>query len=141
MINYSDLIGVPFSNRGRNVTTGLDCYGLVMEIYKRFGITLPEFNADWDDSKKISAIINRESSKSAWQKVEPDSLSVPCVMAIRFGVPKGVINHTGVYIGNGKFIHIRERIGVCVDRINSLAWTKQIEGYYKYVGDVNGDSH
>ena len=55
-------------------------------------------------------------------------------MAIRFGVPKGVVNHTGVYVGNGKFIHIRENVGVCVDRVNSPAWKKQIEGFYEYIG-------
>ena len=37
MINFTDLIGVPFVNRGRDATYGLDCYGLVKEVYKRYG--------------------------------------------------------------------------------------------------------
>ena len=135
MPSYNDLIGTKFKNRGRNVTEGLDCYGLVMEVYKRFGVDIPEYNADYDDNEKISSIIKNEAASSNWRRVEAnEELPVPCVVAIRFGVPKGIVNHTGVYIGAGKFIHTRENIGVCVDRINSLAWSKCIEGFYRYVG-------
>ena len=133
MLDYTDLIGTKFVNRGRNVKEGLDCYGLVMEVYKRYDITIPEYNADFNDSRKISGIIKQEAKKSCWQRADATDLPVPCIVAIRFGVPKGIVNHTGVYIGNGKFIHTRENIGVCVDRINSLAWSRCIEGFYKYV--------
>ena len=135
MLDYTDLIGTKFVNRGRNVKEGLDCYGLVMEVYKRYDITIPEYNADFNDSRKISGIIKQEAQKSCWQRADATDLPVPCIVAIRFGVPKGIVNHTGVYIGNGKFIHTRENIGVCVDRINSLAWSRCIEGFYKYVGE------
>ena len=134
MIDYSDLIGVPFKNQGRDKNTGLDCYGLVMEVYKKIGIQLPEYYADWDNVEKINSIIQQEVGTSLWKKVDGSHIPIPCVMAIRFGVPKGVVNHTGVYVGNGKFIHIRENVGVCVDRISSPAWKKQIEGFYEYIG-------
>ena len=58
MADYSDLIGVSFKNHGRDVKTGLDCYGLVMEVFKRNGVILPEFDAEFDDIKKISSIIH-----------------------------------------------------------------------------------
>ena len=118
MIRYDDLIGVPFKNHGRDVKTGLDCYGLVMEVLE-----------------KISGIIDGERAKeNIWKKCDRADLPVPCILAIRFGVPKGVVNHTGCYIGDGKFIHIRENIGVCVDRLDSPAWRRVIEGCYKYAG-------
>lgn len=136
MADYSDLIGVSFKNHGRDVKTGLDCYGLVMEVFKRNGIELPEFDAEFDDIKKISAIIHDEQVKPIWRRIDNDheDIPVPCLMAIRFGVPKPYVNHTGVYIGNGKFIHIRENIGVCIDRVINPAWKKVIEGYYTYEG-------
>lgn len=138
MIDYTDLIGVPFANRGRDVTTGVDCYGLVTEVYKRFGYNIPEYYADYNNVEAVNELITSKTAiKSNWQEVDKNNLPIPCLMAIRFGVPKGVVNHTGVYIGNGKFIHIRENTGVCVDRINSPAWSRVIEGYYKYVGDKN----
>ena len=138
-INYADLIGVQFKNRGRDITSGVDCYGLVMEVYRRFGIDLPEFTADFDDVEKINSLICTEAVKtSVWREVSKGEISAPCIIAIRFGAPPGIVNHTGWYIGNGKFIHIRENIGVCIDHIESPAWRKVIVGFYEYIGDRNG---
>lgn len=135
MISYMDLIGTPFANRGRDIKTGVDCYGLVMEVYRRFGYNIPEYTADYDDIEKVNELIVGETSiKSNWKKANIEAMPVPCLLAIRFGVPPGVVNHTGVYIGDGKFIHIRENIGVCVDRVNSPAWKHVIEGCYEFVG-------
>lgn len=135
MVNYSDLIGIPFKNRGRSVSTGFDCYGLVMEIYRRFGKNIPEYTADYNDLESVNALITQKTAiKSNWKRVSAP-LPVPCLLAIRFGVKPGIVNHTGVYLGDGKFIHIRENTGVCVDRINSPAWRRLIVGCYEYVGD------
>lgn len=137
--NYTDLIGVSFKNRGRDIENGVDCYGLVMEVYRRFGISIPEYNADYDNIEKVNELITSKTSiKSNWRCVNINNMPVPCLLAIRFGVPKGIVNHTGVYIGNGKFIHIRENTGVCIDRVNSPAWHKMIEGCYEFIGDNNG---
>lgn len=135
-LQYEDLIGVPFANHGRDPRTGLDCYGVVMEIYKRCGIRLPEYDADWNDCRKISQFISGATASPVWQEIRPEDIdnNVPCVLAIRFGVPKGVINHTAVYVGNGKFLHARDRTGVCVERISSPAWRRIIEGFYVYKG-------
>ena len=133
MIDYDDLIGIPFVNGGRNRAIGFDGYYLVMEVYSRFGVRLPEFTADWDDEEKINGIVQREAASSAWRRVAPP-LPVPCLVALRMGTPPGIVNHTGVYIGNGKFIHTRAKIGVCISRLDSPAWRGVIEGFYVYVG-------
>ena len=135
MINYTDLIGTPFVNEGRDLKTGLDCYGLVMEVFRRFGIELPEYTANYNDAAKIHAIIRRQKMNPIWRKVEDgEEPPVPSIVCISFGVPKGIINHTGVYIGDGKMIHTRDKIGVCVDRVQSPAWNRLIDSYYTYVG-------
>lgn len=134
MIDYDDLIGIPFINGGRDRNKGFDCYGLVMEVYRRCGISLPEYTADWDDEEKINSIVQREAGTTAWHRVKAP-LPVPCLVALRMGTPPGIVNHTGVYIGHGKFIHTRAKIGVCVSRIDSPAWRGVIEGFYEYVGD------
>lgn len=41
MIDYEDLIGIPFVNHGRDRAVGFDCYGLVMEMYRRLVLTSP----------------------------------------------------------------------------------------------------
>ena len=139
MLEYGDLIGVPFANRGRSKETGFDCYGLVREIFKRCGRSLPDYTADFRDVRQVDSLIREARTTSTnWRKVSRQNLSVPCVITMRFGVPQGMVNHTGCYIGAGKFIHTRESIGVCVDRIDSLAWRGVIEGFYEYVGDTDG---
>lgn len=142
MINYTDLIGVPFKNCGRDIKTGFDCYGLVIEVYKRFGYTIPEYYADYDDTEAVRKLITEKTAiKTNWERVELNALPVPCLLAICFGTPKGVVNHTAVYIGDGKFIHIRENTGVCIDRVSSPAWRRIIEGAYKYVGQKGNISN
>ena len=140
MIKLDDLIGVPFANRGRDPETGLDCYGLVMEVYRRYGYDIPEYDMQYhyEDMCRVNELIQGNSQNYPWKEIsEPE---VPCLMAIRFGSPEGVVNHTAVYIGDDCFIHARERVGVCVDRLSSPAWSRVIVGFYKYVGDMNGDT-
>ena len=130
LIDYSDLIGIPFKSGGRSKAEGYDCYGLVCEIYKRAGITLPPYYADAFDSAAVNKQIEEAKTHSYWQQIpSPRDL---CILAIRFNSP--VVNHTGVYIGNGQFLHTRERIGVSVTRIDSPAWRRLIDGYYIYRG-------
>lgn len=132
-MNYTDLIGVPFQNRGRDCEHGLDCYGLVKEVYKRHGIEIPEYDADYNDMERINELIEGNTQGYPWRELaEP---KVPCLIAIRFGSPVGVVNHTAVYIGGGKFIHTRERVGVCIDRVSNPAWRRVIVGFYEYVGE------
>lgn len=135
MLDYSDLIGIPFVNHGRS-RDGLDCYGLVKEVYKKVGIDLPEYYISCHDRNAICSKVTEETQGFPWQKInEP---VVPCLIAIRFNSP--VVNHTAVYIGGGKFIHTREKVGVCVDRISNPAWNKVIVGFYKYVGGINDNA-
>ncbi len=133
MISFTDLIGVPFVNRGRDAKHGLDCYGLVKEVYKRYGYNIPEYDTDYNDMERINGLITGNTQGHPWRKI--DEPKVPCLLAIRFGSPAGVVNHTGVYIGGDRFIHTRERIGVNIDRISSPAWRRVIVGFYEYVGD------
>ena len=52
MITYEDLFLIPYKEKGRDIKTGLDCYGLVLELCKRnhtplIDITeIPPYTAD-----------------------------------------------------------------------------------------------
>ena len=132
-MNYTDLIGVPFQNRGRDAKHGMDCYGLVKEVYKRHGYDVPEYSADYNDIDKIDELITDNTNGYPWKEITVPE--VPCLIAMRLGSPDGVVNHTAVYIGGGRFIHTRAKIGVNIDRISSPAWRRVIVGFYRYVGD------
>lgn len=123
---YSDLIGVPFVDGGREKTSGFDCWGLVMEIYRRNGIELPDYKVACEDASRIHRTV--VTQRFAWVRLEKE-LPDLCLVVLRFNTAV-MCNHTGVYLGEGRFIHTRSKIGVNIDRIDSPAWRKRIEGFY-----------
>ena len=136
MFNYTDLIGKPFVQDGRG-DNGYDCYGLTREVYRRFGKDIGEYWCCVDDKEKINAIYRGAMSNGKWREIDykhGEKIPVPALIGLRFNAPAGVVNHTAVYIGEGKFIHTRARIGVCVDTLESVAWRRQIVGIYEYLG-------
>ena len=118
-----DLIGKPFCDGGRG-PEGYDCWGLAAEVYKRFGKELPDYKIACEDACRVNAEI--EQNKPQWvQLIMPVA---PCLVVMKMGVT--FVNHVGVYIGDGRFIHTRDKIGVNIDRIDNPNWRKRIEGYY-----------
>lgn len=122
---YDDLIGVPFENGGRGPGS-FDCWGLVMEVFQRHDVLLPDYKIACTDASRIDSQISER--RPLWEKVTGEP-PVPSLVVIRFNSVV-MCNHTGVYLGNGMFIHAREKIGVNIDRIDSPAWNRRIEGFY-----------
>lgn len=136
MIDYTDLIGTPFVQDGRG-QGGYDCYGLTKEIFARYGKDIGEYWCCVDDKDKINAIYRGAVKNGHWREIDfkhGEPIPVPALVGLRFNAPLGVVNHTGVYIGDGKFIHTRERIGVCVNSIAAPPWHKQIVAIYQFLG-------
>lgn len=136
MIEYSDLIGTPFVQDGRD-KNGFDCYGLTKEMFARYGKSIGEYWCCIDDKEKINAIYRGAVADGRWREVDykhGEEIPVPALVGLRFNAPPGCVNHTGVYIGEGKFIHTRERIGVCINSISAPPWNKQIVGIYEFIG-------
>lgn len=121
---YSDLIGVPFLDRGRDPQKGLDCYGLAIELFRRHGIDLPPYWVSCVDASLINKTIAEE--KENWQLVGIEV--VPSLAVVRFN--SGYLNHVLVNIGNGKFIHTGRKIGVRIERFDDSYWRRRYEGFY-----------
>jgi cell wall-associated NlpC family hydrolase len=132
MHDFTDLIGVPFVDGGRD-KNGCDCYGLARMVFKRCGIVLPDYRICCDDTHLINGQI--ATQRQRWIRCEPPNLPVPCLVVIRFNHPT-LCNHTGVYIGEGRFIHTRKKIGVNIDFVDGLLWKRKIEGFYVPGEDV-----
>ena len=126
MFEYADLIGVPFANRGRDPKTGLDCYGLAMEVFKRQGIELPEFWISCEDASRINETVGTEKANGRWARIERPK--APCIIVLRFNNHQW--NHVGVYIGSGKMLHTARKTGVRIERLDHPYWRQRIEGYY-----------
>lgn len=120
------LLGIPFMDRGRG-PCGFDCWGLVMEIFRRCGIILPDYRICCTDLSGIDAKVGEQ--RGAWTTCDPGALPIPSLVVMRFNSP-GLINHVGTYIGAGRFIHTAEKMGVNIDRVDHPYWKRHIEGFY-----------
>ena len=133
-IDFNDLIAKPFEYGGRGPDK-YDCFGLVLEAYRRFGIAIPDYSISSYACEIISNKIDSEKSNSCWYELSAPE--VPCVVLIKAHFY--FTQHFGVYIGFGKFLHIQD-YGVCISRINTPIWNKRIKGYYQYVPQNNFSS-
>lgn len=102
MNDISDLIGVRFTNHGRSVAEGFDCYGAAIEYSKRKGHTLPDLwylNATAEVfSQNAERIIESLSGVIApTDKQDEDNL----VVFLEFGR----MVHVGVIVEEDMFFH------------------------------------
>jgi len=124
-IDLQDLIGKPFTDGGRGPDT-YDCWGLVAEVFRRYGTELQDYKLCCHDYKGFYKLFIADiTTRKRW---EYSNIPIPAVVAIRFNKP--FVNHVGVYIGEFKFLHTREKTGVVIERIDSVLWKSKIEGFY-----------
>ena len=123
MVNIDDLIGVPYVNGGRDPETGLDCWGLVQEYYRRLGLKLPKHLID---IKRVDAIMAEiDSNRHKW--IELETPEVGCVVLLRL-IGNPLPSHCGIYIGYGEFVHAVSS-SVQIDR--TARWGPRVIGYFK----------
>ena len=130
MKDVNDLIGKQFQSGGRGPNV-YDCYGLVREVYHRHGIDLPDYSIAADACQQIEGQIEEEKTSGKW--IQIDEPEIPCLVLLRCHVD--FVQHLGVYVGAGKFLHIREEKekGVVVNRLDDPLWKKRFRGFWEYV--------
>lgn len=116
MINIDDLIGVKYRKNGRTKEEGFDCYGLAIEVLKRFGHNLPDIeNArkdDYDFNECHQLILKRVKVKEIPEPQEAGDV----VLIKKIGK---AMTHIGVYMGNGQVIHCNAG-GVHIEKLSRL---------------------
>ncbi len=80
-------LGTPYRNGG-TTRDGMDCSGLVINVYGHFDVRLPRTSLD---QSRAGESIGRSS-------VEPGDL-------VFFHTGRQTVSHVGIYIGKGQFIH------------------------------------
>ncbi len=127
-IKYEDLLAVPWKRGGRSAE-GLDCYGLVKELYARLGRDLPEIE-ETPDTEAVEAIDKLWTAGyiDIGEKIENPEPYCVVVFCIR---PPWV-SHMGVVLTENRFIHILRKRTVQVDRLNHPYWKGKIAGYYRW---------
>ena len=125
----SGLVGMKFVDQGRDAAVGLDCWGLVIEAYRREGMWVPDFRVGAFAFAAIGAITDAECGSPRWIEVEePVDADAPLVVLMR--MHKKYITHAGVYIGKGQILHTTGATNAVMARIDSLK--PVIVGYYRY---------
>lgn len=112
---------VPYKHMGRD-TTGLDCWGLALNIYKDNGIHLEDFTYSEQVIPKERTDIFVNYHKQ-WEEVnKPDFFDL--VLLEHENSP----HHVGVVMKYGKFIHM-SRLGVLFDTLER--YNRYIKGFYR----------
>lgn len=85
-------IGIPYQWGGDTVVDGMDCSGFVRAVYNLCGVSIPRTSRE---QYKAGTPVSRAELKDG------DLLF--------FGSSESSINHVGIYVGNGKFVHAPRR--------------------------------
>lgn len=120
MHRISDLVGRRFKE-GATGPAEWDCWGLAVEIFRRFGIELPDYRLNCE-----SVAGGFAENRGEWLRCAGE-IPVPALLVF---TTQGICDHIGVYLGAGKFIHAHESAGVVIARTDHIFWKKRIEGYY-----------
>lgn len=104
-------LGVRYRWGGNTPSDGLDCSGFVKLIYEQMGVSLPRRASD---QARIGIPITR------YEDLRPGD-------RLYFAVKGGKIDHTGIYIGQGYFIHsARSRRGVAIDHLSHPTYRRSL---------------
>lgn len=126
-IDVSDLIGKPYLDNGRSVR-GYDCYGLVVEVCRRYGHTMPDYKYEksylrnfWDNTAD-----GLEQLEGKYIKLE-ENTKLEEGDVLTFMTPQQNIVHMGVMVNNTHFIHC-DKNGTHIERLDTY-FRKNWEAY------------
>ena len=114
---YGDLLPVPYLAHGRTLQ-GLDCVGVFMEVQRRLGHALPFYESD---PATLESVLPR------WEKVDVPQPGDGIL--IRSSAPDW---HVATVISPFEMVHGKEGAGVVVERFDSPAYARRIEGFYRW---------
>lgn len=125
-MRFGRFIGLKYKDRGRD-WSGVDCYGLVELFYKEeLGVAVPSYDYSTADNRTEVAR-EMERGMGEWVRIEEPEPGDVIVFRI-FGLPI----HTGIYAGEGDFLHTFRRTETCFERLDSLTWADRIHGIFRW---------
>ena len=121
LLDINDLLGKPYKAHARGPKE-YDCYGLVIEVEKRLGHTMPDLytklSEGWEEDPHN---INFSAEMTGLEKTNTPSLGDVVV----FFDEKGRVFHTGVYLKNDDFIHCNKE-GVHIMKVQHYGCRSEV---------------
>ena len=109
-------VGIPYRWGGDNVVDGMDCSGFVRAVYNLCGLSIPRTSRD---------------QFKAGDHVAKDDLKDGDL--VFFGSSSDSINHVGIYVGGGKFVHApRQGEEIRVTAVTESYFEKRFVGARRY---------
>ncbi|MDD2851927.1 MAG: NlpC/P60 family protein [Desulfuromonadaceae bacterium] len=109
-------VGIPYRWGGNNVVDGMDCSGFVRAVYNLCGLSIPR--------------TSRDQFKAGDAVVKDDLQDGDLVF---FGSSADNINHVGIYVGEGKFVHApRQGEDIRVTSVTESYFEKRFVGARRY---------
>src|SRR4249920_2148910 len=104
------LVGLPYRYGGDSPQGGFDCSGLVDFVFRdAAGLVLP---------RSTRELIDIDAPKVDRDDLQPGDL-------VYFNPAGGKVSHSGIYVGEGRFVHAPSRGGtVRLDRLTDTYWAK-----------------
>ncbi|WP_438839697.1 C40 family peptidase [Aromatoleum toluclasticum] len=119
-----DYLGIRYRFGGNSPETGLDCSGLVQNVFRNaLGLDLPRTARD----------MAKVGDKVGKQDLKPGDL-------VFFNTMRKAFSHVGIYVGDGRFLHAPASGGeVRIDEMSQSYWAKRFNGARRMVPE--GDLH
>jgi cell wall-associated NlpC family hydrolase len=109
-------VGIPYRWGGENVVDGMDCSGFVRAVYNLCGLSIPRTSRD--QFKAGDAVAKEE--------LQDGDL-------VFFGSSENAINHVGIYVGSGRFVHAPRRgEDIRVTSVDESYFEKRFVGARRY---------
>jgi len=109
-------VGIPYRWGGDNVVDGMDCSGFVRAVYNLCGLSIPRTSRD---QFKAGDLVAKDDLKDG--------------DLVFFGSSADKINHVGIYIGGGKFVHAPRRgEDIRVTAVTESYFEKRFVGARRY---------
>lgn len=109
-------VGIPYRWGGDNVVDGMDCSGFVRAVYNLCGLSIPR--------------TSRDQFKAGGPVAKHDLQDGDLVF---FGSSTDNINHVGIYVGNGRFVHAPRRgEDIRVTSVDESYFEKRFIGARRY---------
>jgi hypothetical protein len=123
-MDYTDLLNKPYLRNGRG-PDNYDCWGLVMEMYRRMGIELFDINKPVFSKREIILMMKEHEPLTGFK----ESSNEPKEPGVFYDRRRG---HIGIMIGKKHVLHAVEPQGVVVFPIDSFLMLNPNARYYEH---------